>query len=75
MDLLRKILLLLVAVISIHAAVTVNPISGVSSQNLVYSGLIPISANSNLFFTYYGVDGQTDQNNLKNFPLLIVVGK
>lgn len=57
MDLLRKILLLLIAVIAINAAVTVNPISGVSSQNLVYSGLIPISASSNLFFTYYGVDG------------------
>jgi hypothetical protein len=75
MALSHRILLLLTAIISIHAAVTVNPITGVSSQNLVFSGLIPITATNNLFFTYFGVDGQTDQNALKNFPLLIFVGK
>lgn len=56
MNLNFKILFLLATVIVIQAAVTVNPISGVSSNNLVFSGTIPVSSN-NLFFTYYGVDG------------------
>ena len=60
---------------SVMAAVTVNQITGVTDQNLVFSGSIPISASNNLFFTYYGVDGQKDQNSLKNYPLLVVVGK
>jgi len=70
----KKILLLSLLIAYISAAVTINTITGVSAQNLVYSGLIPVGTNS-LFFTYYGVDGQTDQNNLKNYPLLIVAGK
>jgi hypothetical protein len=57
------------------AAVTVNTITGITDNNLVYSGTIPISATNNLFFTYYGVDGQKDQASLKNYPLLILVGK
>ena len=70
----KSILLLPILIACISAAVTVNQVTGVSAQNLVYSGQIPIGANS-LFFTYFGVDGQTDQNNLKNYPLLIVAGK
>lgn len=58
-----------------QAAVTVNQITGVTDQNLVFSGSIPISPTNSLFFTYYGVDGQKDQNALKNYPLLVVVGR
>jgi hypothetical protein len=75
MSIATKILLLLVAVAYIEAAITVNPISGISSTNLVFSGNIPTSGSNSLFFTYYGVDNQTDINNLKNYPLLIIVGK
>lgn len=70
-----KILLVLALVLLAQAAVTVNQITGVSNDNLVYSGTIPVSASTNLFFTYFGVDGQKDQSALKNYPLLIVVGK
>jgi carboxypeptidase C (cathepsin A) len=49
-------------------------LTGITDQNLVFSGSIPISATNSLFFTYYGVDGQKDKNLLKNSPLLIVVG-
>lgn len=70
-----KIFLLSSFLIITHSALTINPISGVSDNNLVFSGIIPISTSTNLFFTYYGVDGQKDQNALKNFPLLIFVGK
>lgn len=75
MGLTSKILLVLAIVLLGQAAVTVNQITGVSNDNLVYSGTIPISSSSSLFFTYYGVDGQKDQSALKNYPLLIVVGK
>jgi|JI6StandDraft_1071083.scaffolds.fasta_scaffold501186_1 hypothetical protein len=74
MSLSIRILLLLCGVVCLHAAVTVNPVSGISSQNLVFSGSIS-TGGSPLFFTYFGFDGQTDINNLKNYPLLIVVGK
>lgn len=71
-----KILLLLAASLClVHAAVTINAITGVTTDNLVFSGTIPISTATNLFFTYYGVDGQKDQAALKNYPLLIFVGK
>lgn len=61
--------------LAVQAAVVVNPVTGISDQNLVFSGSIPISATNNLFFTYYGVDNQKDQSQLKNFPLLVVVGR
>lgn len=57
-----------------HAAVVVNQISAVSNDNLVFSGTIAVG-NNNLFFTYYGADGEKTQDNLKKYPLLIVVGK
>lgn len=71
----KKILALFALLFIVNSAVTVNQITGVSNDNLVYSGSIPISATGNLFFTYYGVDGQKDQSSLKNYPLFIFVGK
>jgi hypothetical protein len=70
-----KILLVLAMVLLAQAAVTVNQITGVLTDNLVYTGTIPVSASANLFFTYFGVDGQKDQAALNNSPLLIFVGK
>jgi hypothetical protein len=75
MTLISKILLLIVLVYVSQCAVTVNQITGVTTDNLLFTGTIPISASTNLFFTYYGVDGEKDQNLLKNSPLLIFVGK
>lgn len=59
-----------------YSAITINQLTGITSSNLVFSGSIPISDSSSnqLFFTYYGIDGQTDQNSLKNSPLIIAVG-
>lgn len=50
--LLAVILLLLV---SAQAGLIVNKLDGVSSTNLVYSGMLPVadSSNDQLFFTYY----------------------
>jgi len=75
MKLITKILILAAIAVLTSSAVTINQITGVTDQNLVFSGTIPISATNKLFFTYYGVDGQKDINALKNYPLLIVVGK
>lgn len=72
---LIKIFLLASLALAAFAAVTVNPITGVTTDNLLFSGTIPVSATDNLFFTYYGVDGQKDLNALKNYPLLVFVGK
>lgn len=70
-----KILFLLAAILVVQAAVTVNQITGVSNDNLIYTGTIPISTTANLFFSYFGVDGQKDQASLNNYPLLVVVGR
>jgi len=70
-----KIFLIAIIIIIADSAITLNSISGVTDNNLVFSGTIPVSTSINLFFTYYGVDGQKDQNSLKNYPLLIFVGK
>jgi hypothetical protein len=70
-----KILLVFALILAAQSAVTINQISGLTNDNLVFSGTIPVSASANLFFTYFGVDGQKDQTSLKNYPLLIVVGK
>lgn len=75
MGISSKILLVLAMVILAHSAVTVNQITGVPTDNLIYTGTIPVSASANMFFTYFGVDGQKDQAALNNYPLLIVVGK
>lgn len=71
----RKILLLLGLLALLQAGVVINTIPGISDHNLVFSGAIPTLANESLFFTYYGLDGEKDINNLKNSPLLIMVGK
>jgi len=71
----KKIFALFALLLVVNSAVTVNQISGIASDNLVYSGSIPISTTGSLFFTYYGVDGQKDQSSLKNYPLFIFVGK
>lgn len=70
-----KILVLLAVILMVEAAVTVNQITGVTADNLLYTGTIPISAATNIFFSYFGVDGQKDQAALNNYPLLVVVGK
>ena len=57
MNLSSQILLLLLVSTAVHAAVTVNTITGISNNNLVFSGSIPLSGSDSLFFTYYGVDG------------------
>ena len=57
MNLSVKIVLLLIFAFVGQSAVTVNAITGISNNNLVFSGTIPLSASDNLFFTYYGVDG------------------
>ena len=75
MNLTIKICVLVTLVCAMHCAVTVNTVTGITDNNLVFSGTIPISDKDNLFFTYYGYDGEKDQNNLKNYPLLIIVGK
>jgi hypothetical protein len=75
MNFTLKIFALAILVILGNTAVVVNQITGISDTNLVYSGTIPISATNKLFFTYYGVDNQKDQASLKNYPLLIVVGR
>jgi hypothetical protein len=61
---------------TLSASVQVNQLSGVSSNNLVYSGSIPIADGSSdqLFFTYYGKNGVTDASKLKDSPLVIAVG-
>ena len=57
MSLTCKILVLIGVIVLTHSAVTVNELTGITDQNLVFSGSIPISATNNLFFTYFGVDG------------------
>jgi carboxypeptidase C (cathepsin A) len=70
------ILILALILVSSHAAVTVNKLNGISAHNLVYSGYLPISDTSSdrLFFTYYGMNDVQSETDLKNNPLIIVVG-
>ncbi len=75
MILTQKILLSLFIIICVQSAIVVNTLTGLTDQNLAFSGSISISSTNNLFFTYYGVDNQKDQSALKNFPLLVVVGR
>lgn len=66
---------LLLALLAVsQASVITNQITGLTDNNLVFSGTIPLGSDS-LFFTYYGVDGQMDQSALKNYPLFIFVGR
>jgi len=59
-----KILLIASLIFVSQTAVTINQISGITTDSLVYSGIIPVG-NNNLFFTYYGADGQKTQEALK----------
>ena len=70
-------LILCLLVTTSFADIIVNQLNGISDDNLVFSGRLPISdsSKSTLFFTYYGISGQKNQDNLKNSPLLIFVGK
>lgn len=74
MNIKANIYLLLALLAVSYASVITNTITGFSDNNLVFSGTIPLGFDS-LFFTYYGVDGQMDQNALKNYPLFIFVGR
>jgi hypothetical protein len=71
-----SIVVLGLILVSSHAAVTVNKLEGISAHNLVYSGYLPISDTSSdlLFFTYYGKNDVQSETDLKNNPLVIVVG-
>jgi carboxypeptidase C (cathepsin A) len=75
MNLYQKIFLFAVLLTFIQSAVVINQLTGITDQNLVFSGNIAISETNNLFFTYYGVDNQKDASALKNYPLLVVVGR
>lgn len=59
--------------LSAHSAVVVNQITGITTKNLMYTGTIEVGTEK-LFFTFYGIDGQTNADNLKNNPLVISVG-
>lgn len=60
-------------VLSAHSAVVVNPITGVTTKNLMFTGNIAVGSEK-LFFTFYGMDGETVADNLSNNPLIIAVG-
>ena len=52
--------LFLIGVVCVYGAnVVVNPITGITTNNLMFTGTIPVSdsSSSNLFFTFYGIDG------------------
>lgn len=59
-----------------HAAVVVNRLDNISTTNLVYSGMLPISEASTdqLFFTYYGAKDAKQDTELAKYPLIVVVG-
>lgn len=58
------------------AGVVINQLTGISSTNLVYSGLLPISDSSNdqLFFTFYSAKDAKQESDLTKYPLIVVVG-
>ena len=70
---LSQLVIALVLSLIIKADVVVNPISGIASNNLMFTGTID-SSDSKLFFTYYGIDGETDASKLTANPLVIAVG-
>ena len=69
-----EVLCLAVLLVASNSAVNVNQITGISDNNLVYSGTIAVGSNS-LFFTYYGPDGVVDPDDLFTYPLIVFVGK
>ncbi len=72
---LKTIVLISLISLSLQQAdIKINRLN-ILSHNLAYSGLLPISETSSdtLFFTYYGVRN-AQESDLKNYPLIIVVG-
>ena len=55
---LPYIFILIIICVS-SANVVVNPITGITTNNLMFTGTIPVSdtSSSNLFYTFYGKDG------------------
>jgi hypothetical protein len=43
--------------ITTQSAVVLNPITGITTKNLMYTGTIGVLDTEKLFFTYYGIDG------------------
>ena len=60
-------------VLSAQAAVVLNPISGITSKNLMYTGTIGVGTEK-LFFTFYGKDGETKPDSLSQNALYIAMG-
>ncbi len=67
--------LLLLGLVS--SSITINQINGISDNNLVYSGLLPVDeqGNEKLFFTFYGVDGVKDPSALADRGVAVFVGR
>ena len=43
--------------ITTQSAVVLNPISGITTKNLMFTGTIDVLDTEKLFFTFYGIDG------------------
>ena len=61
-----------VLLLTVNSAVVLNPITGITAKNLMYTGTIEVDTQK-LFFTFYGLDGETNADNLSNNPLIIGV--
>lgn len=70
---LAQLGLLCLLALGVFAAVVVNPITGITSKNLMFTGTID-SGNSKLFYTFYGKDGEMDQGKLSSNSLIIAMG-
>lgn len=68
-----QLLVVFLCLSTIHSAVVLNPITGITTKNLMYTGTIAVDAEK-LFFTFYGFDGETNPDNLSQKPLIIAVG-
>lgn len=56
-----------------QAAVVINQITGITSNNLMYTGTIAVN-NEKLFFTFYGKDGDMNPDSLSKNILLVAIG-
>jgi hypothetical protein len=56
MIIVRLLLALLFLFSCQSAAVIINPITGITANNLMYTGTIAVGTEK-LFFIYYGIDG------------------
>ena len=73
LDMILTQFLLATLVFSCYSNVIVNPISGITSYNLMFTGTIAVG-NEKLFYTFYGKNGETNADNLKQNVLLVAVG-